>query len=449
MTEKRFIYIITLVFEKEGDTVKRTAALILSAILLFICSFSSFAVTGKDERTPAPEISDTKTEENENGALYTLTFSHKADEAEAIRKELYAIAIDLHGSEEKLMNSAEAYLCHQTKLFCEISTDGESWFTLKEASSPFSLSLYDEILPLLRKNGIDFNTLCSGFDFYVRILMASENFKDENTETVYVYTPSEKKLLTAPAFSFIHLNIPSDVKNDFGIPCYFTGVLEKDTALPVIHRNGYIFDGWALEDGTRINKIPMGTEKITVTAHFIPKTYEINYVVTKNFDSHFGRVDLSKHPTKYTVGTETRIQALPAPLGYVFCGWYDNESFTGEKITAISADKTGDIVLWAKWKATDEAAAEIKQKELSYIKEQKFGDADGDGKISASDARFVLRSVVGLEEISYEALKRVDYYGTNKISSLNARTTLRIAVGLDDLHKILSENGLLPTFNVE
>ena len=35
--------------------------------------------------------------------------------------------------------------------------------------------------------------------------------------------------------------------------------------------------------------------------------------------------------------------------GYTFEGWYDNEAFSGDAITAIPANATGDITLWAKW----------------------------------------------------------------------------------------------------
>lgn len=428
---------------------KKLTAIFLAAFVFLSGTLCSFAVTGKDERTPAPIISGLKIKESDNGTVYTLSFEDSSDEAEIIRKELYNIALDLHGSAEKLLNSSEAYLCYETKLFCEISTDGENWLTLKEVSSPFDISLYGEILPLLRENGTDFRLLYEGFDFSVRILMASENFREENTETVYVYTPSEEKKLTSPAFSYIHIDTPPDVSPEITIPCYFSGELKEDIALPVLSRKGYTFDGWALEDGSRINVIPKGTKALSVKAHFIAKEYEINYVITKNFNTHFGRVDLSDHPSKYTVGTKTRIPSIAAPIGYIFCGWYNNEEFKGDKITEISENTTGDVILWAKWLTADEAAAIIRQKQEQYIKENKFGDPDADGKISARDARFVLRSVVGLEEISYEALKRVDYFGTNTISSNNARITLRLAVGLEDLHEILTKNGLMPTFEVE
>lgn len=42
---------------------------------------------------------------------------------------------------------------------------------------------------------------------------------------------------------------------------------------------------------------------------------------------------------------------LPSPYkaGFTFDGWYDNESFTGNKITSIAAGAEGDKTLYAKW----------------------------------------------------------------------------------------------------
>ena len=43
----------------------------------------------------------------------------------------------------------------------------------------------------------------------------------------------------------------------------------------------------------------------------------------------------------------------PTKSGYKFVGWYDNENFTGESITEISAGTMGDVTLYAKWNALD------------------------------------------------------------------------------------------------
>lgn len=60
------------------------------------------------------------------------------------------------------------------------------------------------------------------------------------------------------------------------------------------------------------------------------------------------------------------------------------------------------------------------------------GDIDSDGKISAGDARLVLRASVGLEDIAIE-LGDIDNDG--KISAGDARLVLRASVGLEDLNQ--------------
>lgn len=53
------------------------------------------------------------------------------------------------------------------------------------------------------------------------------------------------------------------------------------------------------------------------------------------------------------------------------------------------------------------------------------GDVDGDGKVTASDARLILRASVGLETLD---LERADVDGDGKITSADAREALRTAV---------------------
>lgn len=60
------------------------------------------------------------------------------------------------------------------------------------------------------------------------------------------------------------------------------------------------------------------------------------------------------------------------------------------------------------------------------------GDMDNDGKITASDARIVLRASVGLENLSEEQAKTADYDYNGKITAADARLVLRRSVGLED-----------------
>ncbi len=59
------------------------------------------------------------------------------------------------------------------------------------------------------------------------------------------------------------------------------------------------------------------------------------------------------------------------------------------------------------------------------------GDIDKDGKITAADARLVLRQSVGLENFSETELFTADMDSDGKITAADARIILRISVGLE------------------
>lgn len=63
------------------------------------------------------------------------------------------------------------------------------------------------------------------------------------------------------------------------------------------------------------------------------------------------------------------------------------------------------------------------------------GDVDGDGEVSAADARLSLRACVGLEDYAPGSYRFVhaDYDGDGEISASDARMILRTAVGLEPL----------------
>ena len=62
-----------------------------------------------------------------------------------------------------------------------------------------------------------------------------------------------------------------------------------------------------------------------------------------------------------------------------------------------------------------------------------FGDADGDGKVSAADARLALRASVDLEDYSENSCyyKAANIDG-DTLSSSDARLILRASVDLED-----------------
>lgn len=399
---------------------KRFTALLLCFILILSLTVPSFALQSQDKLTPAPEI--TGFTKNADGTL-GINVSHALESAEELRKTIYDIALEQYKSEEALLASPEKYLCYETKLYLEISTDNAAKTVREITEEGFTLTK-DDILPFA-ENGT----------LFVKILLASENFRDEDTKTVYIYRES----VPVPLMTDGNAVFP------VGSPITFEDEIKEDISLFPAKRTGYIFDGWSCDGSTRIGKIPAGTKEITLFAHFIPMQYEINYVLTTDMTYPFGRADNSKNPVFYTVGEGARLYDIQSPtVGYTFGGWYLSPDFSGDSVTEIAKNETGDKLLYARWISDKEIEDSKRLEREQYIKDNHLGDPDGDGKTTASDARYVLRSAIGLEEADMEKLRRVDYYGTGIVSSETARTTLRIATGLDSLYDILLENGMLP-----
>lgn len=71
---------------------------------------------------------------------------------------------------------------------------------------------------------------------------------------------------------------------------------------------------------------------------------------------------------------------------------------------------------------------EIKYDYLTRIDDFLAGDADGDGKYTAEDSRFILRCAVGLEGCS--SLIQCDINADGSVTAEDARLVLRFAVGL-------------------
>ena len=74
------------------------------------------------------------------------------------------------------------------------------------------------------------------------------------------------------------------------------------------------------------------------------------YTVTLNKDG--GTIN-SGNVTSYTYGTGATLPTDVTKSGYTFDGWYDNSSLTGDAVTTIANDATGNKEYWAKWTALD------------------------------------------------------------------------------------------------
>ena len=80
---------------------------------------------------------------------------------------------------------------------------------------------------------------------------------------------------------------------------------------------------------------------------------------------------------------------------------------------------------------TDVAAVEEEPgKEVTEEKDVLKGDLDGDGSVTASDARLALRAAVGLDELADDLFLVADMDEDGNVTAADARIILRVAVGL-------------------
>lgn len=405
---------------------KKLLSLLLCFVLAFLFIMPAYAVQSQNKLTPPPEILSFSADGDMSAFL--VEFSHSLDDAEQLREMVYELALESYKSQQALLASPEYYLACRTKLFLEMSGDSFNWSCIRELNESKVTITRDEITAFAQKS--------NSSRVFIRICLASENSYTEGTGKVYIYAPSEHVTAYISADGSV---IPT------GTRLIFAEALPDTLTLFTPSIKGYTFDGWSAENDVRINSVPAGTREIFLKAHFIPMVYEINYVLTTDISYPFGRADNTKNPIEYEVGTGARLLSINSPVvGYSFGGWYTTPDFSGEKITVINPWETGVKLFYARWISDEEVAQEKYRERMQYIADNKLGDPDGDGQITAADARYVLRAAVGIEQPDYERLRRVDFFNNGKISSDNARTTLRIAVGLDNLYDILLENGLLP-----
>lgn len=125
------------------------------------------------------------------------------------------------------------------------------------------------------------------------------------------------------------------------------------------------------------------------------------------------------------------------PEGFVLVGIPLPEKYNAEKTAVyhVSQDEgslekmnsyVADGIIWFE---TDHFSAYVMVDESA--KEIPEGDIDGDGSITAYDARLVLRKSVSLEELDADQLQAADVDGEKGITASDARMILRRSVGIN------------------
>jgi uncharacterized repeat protein (TIGR02543 family) len=117
-------------------------------------------------------------------------------------------------------------------------------------------------------------------------------------------------------------------------------------------KNGYTFAGWnTKKDGSgksysnaaSVKKLTSKNKgKVTLYAQWTKSQYSITYVLN-------GGTNSKNNPSTYTSGKAVTLKD-PTRDGYTFLGWYTDKKLT-QKITKISASSSGNLTLYASWKA--------------------------------------------------------------------------------------------------
>ena len=422
---------------------------VLSAVVCVPAASASTAYIA--DSVPVPQITSGEEAVTAADRVISLTYTASGAEVEVVRKA-YLQELLKTRTQEEIAASDAAWILRETVLFCEVSPDGRAWYTVKTAAAAngaMTLSLFGEILPALADGGAELHQKIYGFDYRLRLRVASDDYSPQETNRVFAAgNPSEEVSFTCPEFTFIDCVIPEDARMERTFPAFMYYPNQEELKLPYPTREGYFFAGWLKWNGGYTETVPANSRYFRVTAQWDPRTYAVNYVLSTNTDPRFsytfGRANNSANPTKHTVGESATLYKLKSPVGgFSFDGWYLTKDFSGERLTYIPADLIGDLILYAKWAPFEEIEERERQEREAYARSLGYGDLDGDGDVTAGDARLALRVSVGLEELPLEMLRRADIFDSGIITPDTARSLLRVSVGLDSLYDILKTSGII------
>ena len=115
-----------------------------------------------------------------------------------------------------------------------------------------------------------------------------------------------------------------------------------------VTKTGYTFDGWFTNTsyiGSSVSSVlPTETGNKTFYAKWSVKSYAVTLNANGGTITN-GEID----SYTYGVGATLPIAKNVVKTGYTFNGWYDNDEFAGEAVTAIVNNAVGEKTFYAKW----------------------------------------------------------------------------------------------------
>ena len=115
--------------------------------------------------------------------------------------------------------------------------------------------------------------------------------------------------------------------------------------LPELECNGYIFEGWYVDDTPVTAESYTVTGNISLTAKWKLVRYTIAYYLNGGNNS-------ALNPSGYTIETGKYTLETPNKTGYDFEGWFTDIDFKGNAVVEIGGGETENLILYAKWKPT-------------------------------------------------------------------------------------------------
>ena len=116
---------------------------------------------------------------------------------------------------------------------------------------------------------------------------------------------------------------------------------------------------------------------------------------------------------------------------YLTDAWYDNKvKWLAQYYKEVTYKGTYDIWQYTSTAKLDGISGNVDRNRsyISFIR----GDADGDGDITAADARLILRASAGIEKLQGQNMKNADADGDSEITAADARIVLRESAGLEN-----------------
>ena len=213
-------------------------------------------------------------------------------------------------------------------------------------------------------------------------------YSNSSLTTAYTFTsaPSTGNMTLYAKWDVVTYTITYSFVNGGDWESEFAGnqtveyTIEDSVTLPVaanLFKAGYNFTGWYTTQstgGSKVLTIDEGThENKTYYARWEIATYTIEY--------HYqdGSTFSGTNPTTYKVTDSTITLVNPEISNYVFGGWYESESFYGDKVTTIPSGSYGNKEFWAV--------------QSNNIHVASNGDVDNDGLTSAKPVDTIAHAV--------------------------------------------------------